>query len=33
MQHAWRLDVVGIAPLAGDELEILAPAQRLADIF
>ena len=33
MQHARRLDVVGIAPLAGDELEILAPAQRLADIF
>ena len=33
MQHARRLDVVGIASLAGDELEILAPAQRLADIF
>jgi hypothetical protein len=33
MQHARQLDVVDVAAVAGDELEILPPPQRLADIF
>ena len=32
MQHARQLDVVDVAALAGEELEILAPPERLADI-